>query len=255
VLNRFVRGVRALPRRSANRFFGTLVRVQTRSPAAALTFNDGPDPIYTPRLLEVLEKHGAAGTFFMIGEQAAAHADLVRAVGKGGHAVANHGWDHARFPEISVRECRTQVRRCAEAIRPYGQRFFRPPQSLQSVRSYLAVRSMGYECVSWSTTVTDWLTDDADQIASRMIEMLKPGRIVLLHDGLHAPRVPGAEDRSAMIDAVDIALNHLRSFSFVTLQELLRLGRPVRFPWFIRSELDWERRRTIRSRRKLNAAA
>ena len=87
---------------------------------AALTFDDGPTPEYTPRVLDILERHGAKGTFFMIGSNAAAYPEIVRRVAEAGHAIANHTWDHPAFPSIPDRERRRQVLRCAEAISTLG---------------------------------------------------------------------------------------------------------------------------------------
>jgi peptidoglycan-N-acetylglucosamine deacetylase len=85
------------------RLLGPVAGVVTAEPAAALTFDDGPDPHWTPRVLEVLERRQARATFFMIGAAAAAHPDLVRRVASMGHAVGNHTWDHRALPKISYR--------------------------------------------------------------------------------------------------------------------------------------------------------
>jgi peptidoglycan/xylan/chitin deacetylase (PgdA/CDA1 family) len=82
-----------------------------------MTFDDGPDPEYTPRLLDILKKYQVHATFFiMVGEAAHNHPKLVRQVAQAGHAVGNHSWDHPSFPLISGRERRAQIRACAEAI-------------------------------------------------------------------------------------------------------------------------------------------
>ena len=80
-----------------------MTSVVTAEPAAALTFNDGPDPHWTPRVLEVLERHPARATFSMIGDAAAAYPDLVRRVASMGHAVGDHTWDHRALPKSRPR--------------------------------------------------------------------------------------------------------------------------------------------------------
>ena len=80
---------------------GTITGVTTRDPVAALTFDDGPHPEYTPLLLNILERYQARATFFMIGDAAQRHPDLVRQVAQGGHAIGNHSWDHPFFPSLS----------------------------------------------------------------------------------------------------------------------------------------------------------
>src|SRR4051794_27659147 len=88
---------------------GSLIRVATAEPAIALTFDDGPDPVATPRVLDILERHGARGTFFLVGKSAARHPGIVARAVAAGHAVANHSWDHPSFRRIqgSYRRGRT----------------------------------------------------------------------------------------------------------------------------------------------------
>src|SRR5687767_1986315 len=96
------------------RHFGAIHRFITTLPIAALTFDDGPHPKFTPQLLSVLARYNAHATFFIVGEAARQHPEIVRAIAEAGHAIANHSWDHARFPEISSAERRRQLRLCAE---------------------------------------------------------------------------------------------------------------------------------------------
>src|SRR6266849_2574451 len=102
----------------ARNLIGTIAHVATRDAVAALTFDDGPHPEYTPRLLQILERHQARATFFMLGEKAHRYPELVQRVAQAGHAIGNHSWDHPVFPEISRRERRDQIRACAKAIDP-----------------------------------------------------------------------------------------------------------------------------------------
>src|SRR5215813_2722034 len=76
---------------------GSLIRVATREPAIALTFDDGPDPRETPRVLDVLERHGARGTFFLVGKSVERYPEIVARAAAAGHALANHSWDHLSF--------------------------------------------------------------------------------------------------------------------------------------------------------------
>lgn len=244
---KIVRRLRGLVRSTRARLFGTLKKVRTTEPVAALTFDDGPTPEYTPRVLDILERHGAKGTFFMIGSNAAAYPEIVRRVAEAGHAIANHTWDHPAFPSIPDRERRRQVLRCAEAISPWGLRLFRPPKTLQSLGSYLTLRSLGYEIVAWDIQVEDWMPKDADWLAKRLIERIAPGSIVLLHDGLWDPLYPGAADRGPLCDALEEVLAHREhGMRFVTLPELLARGRAVRVPHFVRTDADWPSRRPSR---------
>jgi len=119
----------------AGEILGAITHVATPDPVAALTFDDGPNPKFTPCLLDILEKHKARATFFMLGENAQRYPQLVQRVARAGHAIGNHSWNHPEFPSITGRERRAQIRRCAKAIAPHGQRLFRPPYGYQNIAS------------------------------------------------------------------------------------------------------------------------
>lgn len=211
----------------------TLVRVDTADPAVALTFDDGPDPEYTPRVFDILDRADAAATFFMIGEAARRHPDLVQEAAVRGHAVANHTDTHPSLPTIPSRQRRRQIRRGAAAIAPHGLRLLRPPKGHQSFGSRLDTFWCGHRPVGWSVAVDDWRSRKADRLASEIIERLAPGEIVLLHDGLWDPESPEAVDRQPMLEAVRIVLERCGgNYAFVTLPDLLERGRPVREHWF-----------------------
>lgn len=225
--------------RGKSRLVGTLTRVRTPRPVAALTFDDGPDAADTPRFLEVLERHGARGTFFMLGQRAAERPELVRRAAEAGHVVANHSWDHPEFPAIGARERRRQILRCAAALAPHGQRLFRPPKTLQSLASHLTLRRLGYDVVGWSVEVADWREDDVDRLSARLIEGIRPGGIVVLHDTLWNPSGEPRPDRGPLIAALEATFERLREYRFVTVPQLLGYGPPVRVPWFVRTDADW----------------
>ena len=227
--------------RLQGRLIGTLVRVATQEPVVALTFDDGPDPRYTPQLLDILGRHEARATFFMIGKNAIAHPDVVKRVAGEGHTIGNHTWDHPKLPSLSPRERRAQIRACAEALGGHAQPFFRPPYSLQSVGSHLTARRLGYQVVGWNVEVEDWRGHDADSLTSSMLKRIKPGSVVVLHDAIWDPISDGAGDRGSLLDALRTVLERLGDrFRFVTVPELMRHGRPVWKPWIVRKDEDWE---------------
>jgi peptidoglycan/xylan/chitin deacetylase (PgdA/CDA1 family) len=125
-------GLRRLVSAGHRAVMGPITHVATREPVAALTFDDGPHPDYTLRLLEILGRHQATATFFVVGEAAQRHPDVVRQIAASGHALGNHGWDHTSLVTVDGRERRRQVRACAAAIGPCGERLFRPPFGHQS---------------------------------------------------------------------------------------------------------------------------
>ena len=233
-----------IPRRlaggAARRMMGTITHVSTQDAVAALTFDDGPHPETTPRLLDILERHGAHATFFVIGEAAQRYPDLVRQVAQAGHAIGNHSWDHPSFPLISGRERRAQLRACEETIAPYGQRLFCPPYGHQSVASRLDALFLGYRVVTWSLHAYDWLDHDAKWMADRLADRVKPGSVILLHNVLYHTAEERYADREPMMKAVDMLLERASGrFRFVTVPELFRHGRPQRRNWYRKGDVDW----------------
>jgi peptidoglycan-N-acetylglucosamine deacetylase len=226
VLSRLSRGAKAL----ARPLVGTVTGAVTQDSVAALTFDDGPDPTYTPRLLDLLDRHGARATFFMVGAHANRHPALVERVAAAGHAIGNHSWDHPSFARISSRERRRQVRACAHALAPHGGRLFRSPGGHQTPRSVLDVRSLGLDVIGWNVDPRDYTDRSANQLADHVLRELRPGSIVLLHDAIcHQP----GSDRTPTIDAVATILQRAAgAWDFVTVPELFRHGRRHRINSF-----------------------
>jgi peptidoglycan-N-acetylglucosamine deacetylase len=209
---------------------GTIACVETREPVVALTFDDGPHPEFTPRLLDILDQHRARGTFFLVGEMADKHPDLVRRLASAGHSIGNHSWDHPFFPSLGRRSRWTQIRACERALAPHGgARLFRPPYGAQSMAMRLDALCLGYKIITWSVEAKDWRDHDPERMAQRLIDTVKPGAIVLLHDAIYRSRqaVP-LYDRAPMLRALSLFLEQIRGrFRFVTVPELLRYGRSL----------------------------
>lgn len=219
---------------------GTVVGVRTRRNVAALTFDDGPDPVHTPHLLDILADHGARATFFMVGEMARRYPDVVRRVAEEGHAIGNHTWDHPSLPKISDRERRRQMRACREATRPYGLRLLRPPYGHLNLASRLTGLFAGYEVVGWNADVEDWRFQDSEAIAERIGQLVRPGAVFVLHDSLCDVRDPRAANREYARRGLGMALAEIgERFQFVTIPELLRTGRPVRTHWNHVGDREW----------------
>lgn len=219
---------------------GTVTHVATREPLAALTFDDGPDPEVTPRLADLLEEHGARGTFFQVGKAAARHPEVVARLTGGGHAVANHSWDHPSFPLLRGRWRRTQLRWCQEALGPAAVRLFRPPYGHQSPASQLDAALLGFRVVAWSAMAEDWGGDPPEVLADRVRRRLGPGAIALFHDALYTTVEARFRDRAPTLEAVRMLLEENEGrLRFVTVPELLRAGSPRKWHWYKRPDLDW----------------
>jgi peptidoglycan/xylan/chitin deacetylase (PgdA/CDA1 family) len=219
---------------------GTITCVDTQDNVAALTFDDGPDPVFTPHLLDILDRHRASATFFVVGETAQKYPELIRRIAQTGHVIGNHSWDHPAFPLITGRERRAQIRACAKTIAPYGQRIFRPPFGCQTTASRLSVFWLGYQVVTWNLVAEDWLDHDAEQIVNRLENKIRPGSIVNFHDSLHDIIEERYINREPTLKAVNILLEQLGGrFRFVTLPELLRHGRPRHVNWSYQLDRDF----------------
>lgn len=222
------RGFSFLPRQ----LMGTITSVATDEPVAALTFDDGPHPRYTPRLLEILRRYDARATFFVVGESARKHPDLLRSMAEAGHAIGNHSWDHPSFPAIGSRERRRQMRACEEAIGPYSQRLFRPPYGNQNMASRFDAWRLRCRVVTWSAVGGDWQDDRAEAIFDRLANGLRPGSILLMHDALCTAEDERYAAREATLEAVRMLLERRGgTYRFVTVPGLLRSGRARKEWW------------------------
>lgn len=158
-----------------------------------LTLDDGPDPVDTPRILELLAAHGARVTFFVIGENAARHPELIRAIVAAGHEVAHHTHTHPHgsFWCASPARVRRELDTALAVLRAAGVRptRFRPPAGIKNLWLASALRARSLACIGWSARGLERRGRDAEAVAARTTRHLAPGAILLLHEG---DRVPAA---------------------------------------------------------------
>jgi peptidoglycan/xylan/chitin deacetylase (PgdA/CDA1 family) len=174
---------------------------------AALTFDDGPDPDATPAVLDALDAAGARATFFMVGEQVAAHPDLAREVAERGHDVQAHCFDHVHHEALA--DPRADLARTLEAIeRATGVRptMQRPPYGRFSAISHAACIEAGLQPVYWSAWGEDWEALAPDRIADFVTRDLSPGVVILLHDSARYARRTSARATAAAIPAIAAAM-------------------------------------------------
>ena len=168
--------------------------------ACALTFDDGPNPRWTPRVLELLQKHRVSATFFVIGKYAEQHRSLTAEIAAAGHSIGNHTYAHPNLLFFSREHIVDELRRCNDAVaEATGQatRAVRPPFGFRGPQFFSAARQAGIsKIVMWS--VTDWSPRRNSSVSDR-IRNVKRGNIILMHDGHH--RVPET-DRSGMLAAL-----------------------------------------------------
>jgi len=153
-----------------------------------LTIDDGPHPIHTPAMLDLLRQHDAKATFFVIGRQVDRHRDLVRRMVEEGHEVANHSYSHPistwwALPRSMVAR---EMERGEHAIRvACGQspRFFRAPVGMVSSAVHPVAQALGLTVVGWSVSAADGCCVVPSRVAARVMENVAPGSIILMHEG------------------------------------------------------------------------
>lgn len=153
----------------------------------ALTFDDGPDAVITPHVLELLERYGAHATFFVLGRNARENAELLIAALSRGNEIANHTYDHRAADQITPDRLAAEIRRTSAAIAAAGaqeSRLFRPPKGLFDERSAATVRRLGYRTVGWTLTLERFVREHGIRRGiEALLTELRPGGIILAHDG------------------------------------------------------------------------
>ncbi len=188
----------------------------------ALTFDDGPYPPYTQRLLALLAEKNVHATFFMVGENAAKHPDVVRQVQKEGHQIALHAGRHQDLLKLSADAAARNIaygKKTLEDITGRPVLYMRPPHGFKDWSVVHAINNAKLTIVNWSIIPRDWTNPGAQVIADRVCEAAAPGAIVLLHDG-DSPKMQAPRDQT--IEATGIIIDTLRAqgYEFVTIEEL-----------------------------------
>lgn len=194
--------------------------VHVDGPYVALTFDDGPNPELTPKLLDLLAAHHAKATFFVIGKRVVQYPQIFLREVQEGHEIGNHSWSHARLLEISDAAVREELQKADAVIRNVtgaSPVLMRPPGGALSVRQAQWIeREFGYRTILWDVHGFDWIRPPPppEAISNRIVKEVHPGAVVVCHDTL-----------PTTIEAVPAILSQLeaRQFKFVTVSELLQL--------------------------------
>ncbi|TDK64182.1 polysaccharide deacetylase family protein [Bacillus salipaludis] len=190
--------------------------------AVAITFDDGPNPIYTPQVLEIFSNAEGKATFFMIGEQIIANPAIVKQVWERGHEIGNHTYSHPKLTELSPAECLKEIERTEKLIEDLaGQKpvVFRPPYLDYHDETVSILEQKGYPMIgALNLEAQDWDMPGVEHILEKTRDCVKNGSILLFHDGYG--------DRSQTIEAVGRLVSELTSqgYKLVTVSELLKLS-------------------------------
>jgi peptidoglycan/xylan/chitin deacetylase (PgdA/CDA1 family) len=206
---------------------GAVFRVQTDQRMVALTFDDGPDPRWTPRVLDLLRQHHAHATFFEVGKNVLEHPDLVRTVLDDGHEVADHTWDHPDLELMPAAQVGAEITRGAEALLQVGApapKYFRPPKGATDEAIGVLADANHYRTIFWDVCLerfVDHTPDMADGVQD-MLTRIKPGSIILAHDG-------GIPNRTKTMQTLPMLLDGLqaRGYKMVDVTHLLKAAKHV----------------------------
>jgi peptidoglycan/xylan/chitin deacetylase (PgdA/CDA1 family) len=202
--------------------------VQTSEPVVAFTFDDGPGPKWTTMVLDTLDEYQVPATFFMVGRNLDAHRDLVR--GRlDRHEVGNHSWSHPDLARLDLAEVRRELSRTHDVIHAVTGRqasLMRPPYGHLGGSTLLAADSLGYDVVLWSQAMHEatYQSNPAGQVTD-IVDHVTPGSIVLAHDVGNSTRLVALHRLGEMIRGL-----RARGFRFVTVSELMALGKPAVAP-------------------------
>ena len=191
--------------------------------AVALTFDDGPSPVYTPQIMALFEKYQAHGTFFVTGRQVEEHPALVEALLRAGHEVGNHSFSHPRFTEIDQPSREQELERTAVDLDllgcPPAERLFRPPYSAYDDRLKTYLAHTHRRLVLWSIDSGDWRGLPAPAITKNVMTRVQNGAIIIFHDNDENDRA----DRRPTVEALGAILPALKAagYRMVTVSELL----------------------------------
>ena len=197
----------------------TYSRVAVSQPYIAITFDDGPHPNNTPRLLDMLRERNIKATFYVIGRNVDLYPNVLRRTVSEGHEIGNHTYTHPILSKLGDSAVREELTKCRDAVaRAAGvqPRTMRPPYGALLQRQREWVHSeLNYPTIMWSVDPLDWKRPGPSVVTSRILSGTTPGAIVLAHD-LHAGTV------DAMPATLDGLLN--KGFKFVTVSQLLAMG-------------------------------
>jgi peptidoglycan/xylan/chitin deacetylase (PgdA/CDA1 family) len=192
--------------------------VQTPARAVALTFDDGPDPSTTPALLEVLAKHGAQATFFLIGSRAREHPDLVARIVSEGHEIANHSMSDRPSISLTADEFERDLLETHATLSAHGPvRLFRPASGWFGPRMLRVVGQQGYRCVLGDVTILDAQSRQPYRQAQAMLRRARRGSIIILHEG-DAGRVGVADLTDHLVSGLTARGLAVRSVSALDLE-------------------------------------
>lgn len=184
----------------------------------ALTFDDGPHPRYTVQILDILKRYGIKATFFTVGENAELYPEVLKRAVQEGHEIGNHTYTHPHIKGMDSKKLAEEVRRTEKAIETitgYKTTLFRPPEGVVDQAVKVMATTNDYRLVLWHVDTRDWAGTSTDGIYKKVIDNVRPGDIILMHDYLIK--------KCHTVEALELIIPKLieEGYEFVTVSELI----------------------------------
>ena len=202
-----------------------IYNVKTKAKLVALTFDDGPHPLFTNRLLDIFKEKGIKATFFVIGNNIEKHKKIIIRMIAEGHELGNHSYSHKNLifkKKSMIREEIVKTDRLLRELGVKGDIHFRPPFGRLLFAACSVIASLNKKVIMWNVPTRDFKENDPNVILKRIYKRIKPGAIIVLHDsGIERP---GKKiDRQATIKAVKVLVDELpkKGYEFRTISELI----------------------------------
>ena len=194
----------------------------------ALTFDDGPDPIYTPEILDILEKKNVYATFFLIGKSVEQYPDIAKRIVDEGHSIGNHTYSHKSLIPLSKKATVHEIKKAEKAIEDATQvrpTLFRPPRGIYSSFARNFLMDERYTIALWDVSAMDWAEIEPNGIVSAVVKKTRPGSILLFHDSGDLITFKGG-NRSHTVKALPYVIDELKSmgYEFITVDQMIFLS-------------------------------
>ena len=184
----------------------------------ALTFDDGPHPVRTPEILDILDKYGIKATFFLIGQNIEYYPEIITREIQSGHEIGNHTYSHARLDKMTCTEIENEINKFESALSKYYDycpSLIRPPCGYFGNSFKSTIEDLNYKIILWSIDTRDWSHTPADKIIDDILSKAKSGDIILMHD-----YITGTSPTPTVLEAIIPKLIN-EGYEFVTVSELL----------------------------------
>jgi len=205
----------------ASEFPGLFFREGDKSvKKVALTFDDGPDSVYTPQMLDVLKQHQVKATFFFIGNRAKLFPEIVQKVVQEGHIIGNHTMTHPDILKLNAQDAMANIQQAEDALAEligYRTALFRSPYGSLNPERIKEIEKMGYKIIAWNVDSLDWKSLTAEQVKTNILENVKEGSIILQHSAGGE-----GENLSGSVAALNEIITILKGegYEFVTIPEM-----------------------------------